>query len=321
MYLADVATQTGIAAGIGLAVGALGTWFLERARKVAANQTREDIIRDAQREAETVHKTAELAAREEVLLKRSELDTENSQIRNEQQQLGNDLQRRESQLEEQLDGFKKRDKMLEGTQKNLADRQKVIDNRESELERILHDEQDELYKISGMDPESAKEMLLDRLGRTLRQDTGALMIKHEAELKEKQEVLAREIIGMAAQRCASVHTSEMAVSTVDIPNDDMKGRIIGREGRNIRAFEKTTGVDVIVDDTPGVVVVSSFDKVRREIARLSLIKLIQDGRIHPTRIDEVVAETEKEMDTHIRKLATKPARKSESPTCTNASCT
>jgi ribonuclease Y len=153
-----------------------------------------------------------------------------------------------------------------------------------------------------MDPESAKEMLLDRLGRTLRQDTGALMIKYEAELKEKQEVLAREIIGMAAQRCASTHSSEMTVSTVDIPNDDMKGRIIGREGRNIRAFEKTTGVDVIVDDTPGVVVVSAFDKVRRELARLSLVKLIQDGRIHPTRIDEVVAETEKEMDTHIRKL-------------------
>jgi ribonuclease Y len=302
MYLADVATQTGIGTGIGMVVGALGAWFLERARKTAANQTREDIIRDAQREAETVHKTAELAAREELLLKRSELDAEHNQVRNEQQQLGHDLERRASQLEEQLDGFKKREKMLEGTQKNLADRQKVIDNRESELERILHDEQDELYKISGMDPESAKEMLLDRLGRTLRQETGALMIKYEAELKEKQEVLAREIIGMAAQRCASTHSSEMTVSTVDIPNDDMKGRIIGREGRNIRAFEKTTGVDVIVDDTPGVVVVSAFDKVRREIARLSLVKLIQDGRIHPTRIEEVVAETEKEMDTHIRKL-------------------
>lgn len=302
MYLADVATQTGIGAGIGLVVGALGTWFVERARKAAANQTREAIIRDAQREAETVHKTAELAAREELLQKRSELDAEHNQVRNDQQQLGNDLERRESKLDEQLDGFKKREKMLEGTQKTLADRQKVIDNRESELERILHDEQDELYKISGMDPESAKEMLLDRLGRTLRQDTGAQMIKYEAELKEKQEVLAREIIGMAAQRCASTHTSELTVSTVDIPNDDMKGRIIGREGRNIRAFEKTTGVDVIVDDTPGVVVVSAFDKVRREIARLSLVKLIQDGRIHPTRIDEVVAETEKEMDTHIRKL-------------------
>ena len=301
MYLADVATQVGIGT-VALVIGATATWLLERSRKAAANQRREDIIRDAEREAETVRKSAELSAREELLLKRSELDAEHSQIRNQQHQLGTDLERRESSLEEQQDQFKKRERMLEGTQKNLADRQKVIDTRESELERMLHDEQEELYKISGMDPETAKDMLLDRLGRTLKQDSGALMIKFEAELKEKQEEMAREIIGMAAQRCASTHTSEMTVSTVDIPNDDMKGRIIGREGRNIRAFEKTTGVDVIVDDTPGVVVVSAFDKVRREIARLSLIKLIQDGRIHPTRIDEVVAETEKEMDDHIKKL-------------------
>jgi ribonuclease Y len=301
MYLADVATQVGIGA-VALVIGATATWLLERSRKAAAHQRREDIIRDAEREAETVRKSAELSAREELLLKRSELDAEHNQTRNEQHQLGTELERRESALTEQQDSFKKRERMLEGTQKNLADRQKVIDNRESELERILHDEQEELYKISGMDPDTAKEMLLDRLGRTLKQDTGALMIKFEAELKEKQEEMAQEIIGMAAQRCASTHTSEMTVSTVDIPNDDMKGRIIGREGRNIRAFEKTTGVDVIVDDTPGVVVVSAFDKVRREIARLSLIKLIQDGRIHPTRIDEVVAETEKEMDDHIKKL-------------------
>jgi len=301
MYLADVATQVGIGA-VALVIGATATWLLERSRKAAAHQRREDIIRDAEREAETVRKSAELSGREELLQKRSELDAEHNEVRNQQHQLGTELERRESALTEQQDGFKKRERMLEGTQKNLADRQKVIDNRESELERILHDEQEELYKISGMDPDTAKEMLLDRLGRTLKQDTGALMIKFEAELKEKQDEMAREIIGMAAQRCASTHTSEMTVSTVDIPNDDMKGRIIGREGRNIRAFEKTTGVDVIVDDTPGVVVVSAFDKVRREIARLSLIKLIQDGRIHPTRIDEVVAETEKEMDDHIKKL-------------------
>ena len=301
MYLADLATQVGIGV-VALVIGATATWLLERLRKAAANQRRQDIIRDAEREAETVRKSAELSAREELLQTRSELDAEHNQVRDEQHQRGTELERRESALEQQQEAFKKRERMLEGTQENLADRQKVIDNRESELESMLHDEQEQLYKISGMDPETAKEMLLDRLGRTLKQDTGAVMIKFEAELKEKQEEMAREIIGMAVQRCASTHTSEMTVSTIDIPNDDMKGRIIGREGRNIRAFEKTTGVDVIVDDTPGVVVVSAFDKVRREVARLSLIKLIQDGRIHPTRIDEVVAETEKEMDDHIKKL-------------------
>ena len=293
MYLADVATQVGIGA-VALVIGATATWLLERSRKAAAHQRREDIIRDAEREAETVRKSAELSGREELLQKRSELDAEHNEVRNQQHQLGTELERRESALTEQQDSFKKRERMLEGTQKNLADRQKVIDNRESELERILHDEQEELYKISGMDPDTAKEMLLDRLGRTLKQDTGALMIKFEAELKEKQEEMAREIIGMAAQRCASTHTSEMTVSTVDIPNDDMKGRIIGREGRNIRALEMATGVDVIIDDTPEAVLISCFDNVRRETARLSLESLISDGRIHPGRIEDVVKKNKKE---------------------------
>ncbi|MCH7976645.1 MAG: ribonuclease Y [Bacteroidetes bacterium] len=158
------------------------------------------------------------------------------------------------------------------------------------------------YTISSLDKEAATEKLLERLDRQLKNETGALILKHRQELEQQSQRQAQEIIGMAVQRCAAEHTSEMTVSTVDIPNDEMKGRIIGREGRNIRAFEKATGVDVIVDDTPGVVVVSAFDKVRREIARLSLEKLIQDGRIHPSRIDEIVAETQKEMDAHIRQL-------------------
>ena len=303
MPLAQVENFTAGAIAVGsLVIGAAAFWFLERTRQSAANQRRDDILRDAEREAETVRKAAELSAREELLTKRSELDAENNLAREEQNQRAAELDRRDPTLNEQQDGFKKRERMLEGTQKNLAERQKVIDSREVELERVLQDEQEQLYKISGLEADAAKEMLLDRLERTLKQDTGALLLKHEAALKEKQEEMAREIVGMAAQRCASTHTSEMTVSTVDIPNDEMKGRIIGREGRNIRAFEKTTGVDVIVDDTPGVVVVSAFDKVRRETARLALVKLIQDGRIHPTRIDEVVAETEKEMDAHIKRL-------------------
>ena len=303
MPLAQVENFTAGAIAVGsLVIGAAAFWFLERTRQSAANQRRAAILRDAEREAETVRKAAELSAREELLTKRSELDAENNLAREEQNQRAAELDRREHTLNEQQDGFKKSERMLEGTQKNLAERQKVIDSREVELERVLQDEQEQLYKISGLEADAAKEMLLDRLERTLKQDTGALLLKHEAALKEKQEEMAREIVGMAAQRCESTNTSEMTVSTVDIPNDEMKGRIIGREGRNIRAFEKTTGVDVIVDDTPGVVVVSAFDKVRRETARLALVKLIQDGRIHPTRIDEVVAETEKEMDAHIKRL-------------------
>jgi ribonuclease Y len=192
--------------------------------------------------------------------------------------------------------------MLQTTQQKLADRTRSIDAREAELNRMIREEQDQLYRISELSKEQATEQLLKRLDRDLADQTGALIMKHETELRTECERRAREIIGMAVQRYASAHTSETTVSTVDIPNDDVKGRIIGREGRNIRAFEKATGVDVIVDDTPGVVIVSAFDNVRREIGKRTLVKLIQDGRIHPSRIEEIVAETTKEMDEHIRRL-------------------
>ena len=200
-----------------------------------------------------------------------------------------DLYKREGSLDDRDEEFVKREKMIEGQQQKLTTRSKAMEVKEKELERLLAEEQDKLFHISSLSPEQAKDMLLDRLDRQLKDETGGLILKYESELKNRQEELSREILGMAIQRIASAQTSEMTVSTVDIPNDEMKGRIIGREGRNIRAFEKIAGVDVIVDDTPGVVVVSAFDKVRREIARLSLIKLIEDGRIHPTRIEEVVA--------------------------------
>jgi ribonuclease Y len=192
--------------------------------------------------------------------------------------------------------------MLEVTQQKHADRSRLLDAREAELNRLIRDEQEQLYRISELSREQASEQLLKRLDRELAEETGAIILRHEAEIKTECERRAREIIGMAVQRYASAHTSETTVSTVDIPSDEVKGRIIGREGRNIRAFEKATGVDVIVDDTPGVVIVSAFDNVRREIGKLSLIRLIQDGRIHPSRIEEIVAETTREMEEHIRRL-------------------
>ena len=192
--------------------------------------------------------------------------------------------------------------MIESTQNRLTERNKAAETRERELERLVKQEQEELYKISGLNKSDATDRLLKRLEQDLKNETGSLILKHEQELRQNSEKMAREIVGMAVQRYASTHTSETTVSTVDIPSDEMKGRIIGREGRNIRAFEKETGVDVIVDDTPGVVVVSAFDTVRREVAKIALRKLIQDGRIHPSRIEEVVKETQKEMDDHILQL-------------------
>jgi ribonuclease Y len=202
----------------------------------------------------------------------------------------------------------KKERMVEITQKKLAEKLEQSDARDTELQQTLRQQQDQLFRISGMTADQAREQLFTRLEQELKGETGAMILKHEQELKQNADRLAREIIGMAVQRYAAAHTSETTVSSVDIPNDEMKGRIIGREGRNIRAFEKSTGVDVIVDDTPGVVIVSAFDAVRREVARLSLVKLIQDGRIHPTRIEEIVAETQKEIDAQIRRAGREGAQ-------------
>ncbi len=281
--------------------GALG-FFFDRLRQGAAYKARDGILQDARQEATNIKRQEELEAKEQLLKRREDLERELNHSRDELREHERKLDKRESSLDDQLDDIRKKERMLEATQKRLADRGKVVETREQELEKIIRHEQEELHKISGLNKEDATQRLLNRLEQSLRAETGSLILKKEQELKSQSEQMAREIIGMAVQRYASSHTSDTTVSTVDIPSDEMKGRIIGREGRNIRAFEKETGVDVIVDDTPGVVVVSAFDTVRREVAKLSLQKLILDGRIHPTRIEEVVAETQKEMDEHIDKL-------------------
>jgi ribonuclease Y len=288
-----------IGAVIGLIAGAAAGFFFERLRLGDAYRTREQLLHDAEREADNLRKTRELEAKEELLRRREAMEQELDQARDELREQERRLDKREAQVDERLEDHRKKEKMLEATQNRLAERSKVVETREREMERLIKQEQEELYKISGLNRDQATERLLQRLQGELKAETGRLILKQEQELKENSERMAREIVGMAVQRYASTHTSETTVSTVDIPSDEMKGRIIGREGRNIRAFEKETGVDVIVDDTPGVVVVSAFDTVRREIAKISLQKLIQDGRIHPSRIEEVVKETQKEMDSRI----------------------
>ncbi|MDZ4684987.1 MAG: ribonuclease Y [Planctomycetaceae bacterium] len=290
-----------IIGAVALVLGGVAGFFAERLLKAQAYKSRDEILKQAERDAESVRKSGELSAKEEVLKRREQAEREFNVTREEFRQHEKHLDKRENSLEELQNNVGKRERMLETTQQKLADKGKALEARDRELDKLLKQEQEQLYQISGLDQRAATDLLLDRLGRELQSETGAMILKHEQETKQQAEKMAREIIGMAIQRYASAHTSETTVSTIDIPNDEMKGRIIGREGRNIRAFEKATGVDVIVDDTPGVVVVSAFDSVRREIAKQSLNKLIQDGRIHPTRIDEVVAETQKEMDEFIRR--------------------
>lgn len=287
-----------IAGVVGLIVG----YFVDRIIKGGSYKTRDEILAQAERDAENHRKDREIELKEDMLKRREKLEQKLEASRDEIRVREREMDQREGQLKEQNSDFRKKEQMLQSTQQKLAQRAKAMEARQKELDRVLKEEQEQLYKISELDRDAAKGLLLKRLETEMSDKVGALIMKHEAEVKNECDRLSREIIGMAVQRYASAHTSEIAVSTVDIPSDEMKGRIIGREGRNIRAFEKETGVDVIVDDTPGVVIISAFDTVRREIGKISLQKLIQDGRIHPTRIEEIVAETQKEMDEHIRKL-------------------
>jgi ribonucrease Y len=291
-----------------LAVGVGAGYMFERMRQGAAYRTHGEILKQAEVEAGNLRRAQELAAKEELFKHRESMERDLQKSRDDLRELERKLDRREIVINEQHDDIGKKERMLELTQHKLTDRNKALEVREREVERVLQEEQEQLFKISGLDKSAATGMLLERLDRQLKNETGALILKYQSELKSDCDRQAREILSMAVQRYAAPHTSETTVSTVDIPNDEMKGRIIGREGRNIRAFEKETGVDVIVDDTPGVVIVSAFDNVRREVAKLSLVKLIQDGRIHPSRIEEIVRETQQEMNERIRQLGLEAAQ-------------
>ena len=282
----------GALAGI---IGAAVGFFLDRLIRGQAWKSRDEILQQARRDADNLRRDQELQLKEDLLKHREALDAKIAEGQNQLRNRERELDRKLAQLEEQQEAFRKKEQMLQATQQKHSDRARQLDAREVELNRMIREEQEQLYRISELNREQATEQLLKRLDRELSDQTGAIIMRHENEVKTECERRAREIIGMAVQRYASAHTSETTVSTVDIPSDEVKGRIIGREGRNIRAFEKATGVDVIVDDTPGVVIVSAFDNVRREIGKLSLVRLIQDGRIHPSRIEEIVAETTREM--------------------------
>jgi len=261
-----------------------------------------EIVSRTEREIENRRREAELEIKERAIQQRAEGEKELSQFRQELHDRERQLDKRQDALEQQGDLLRKQEKMVESTQRKLAERIEDTNRRNEELAKLLDLQRHTLHELSGLSPAEATSRLLNMLDKELQRETGAMISAHEKKLAAICEERSREMLITALQRYAATHTAETTTSTVDIPNDDMKGRIIGREGRNIRAFEKATGVDVIIDDTPGVVIVSGFDPVRREIARISLNKLIADGRIHPSRIEELVAATQTEMEQHIQKL-------------------
>lgn len=302
-----------VTALIAFAMTFAGVKLLDHLHLRDANKKARETIDQAEREIDNRRREAELEIKELAIQQRAEGEKELSVIRQELHERERLLDKRQDALEQQNEQLRKQEKMVEGNQRKLAERIEETNRRQEELGKVLDMQRQALHQVSGLSQEEAKRQLLERLDAELQHEAGAVIIKHEKRLAETCEEKSREVLITALQRYAASHTAETTTSTVDIPNDDMKGRIIGREGRNIRAFEKATGVDVIIDDTPGVVIVSGFDMVRREVARISLAKLIADGRIHPSRIEEIVTETQAELEQHLQKLGTEAAQEADVP--------
>jgi ribonucrease Y len=282
-------------------------------RQKDAETLARDTVATAEREIDARRREAEIEIKEAAIQQRAEGEKDLSIIRHELHERERLLDKRQDAIEQQAEGLRKQEKMVENNQLKLAERMEENARRQEELRRLLEEQRRALHQISGLGQDEATRRLLTMLDAELQHQAGAIIMRHEKQMAETCEQKSREILITALQRYAAAHTAETTTSTVDIPNDDMKGRIIGREGRNIRAFEKATGVDVIIDDTPGVVIVSGFDMVRREVARIALSKLIADGRIHPSRIEEIVAATQTELEQHLQKLGQEAAQEAEVP--------
>ena len=286
-----------VIAVVALAIGlAAGYFYRKNAMEKKIGQTEEyarNLLEEATRKAEDKKKEAVLEAKEEIIRLKNELDKE---IRDRRSEVAR-MERRVNQREEQFD--KKLD--------NLETREEQLNEKYKEAERLqeeaqgMHDRQkEELERVANMTSDEAKNILIDRVQKDAYHDAAVMVREIEQRAKEEADKKARDIISTAIQKCAADHVAETTVSVVALPNDDMKGRIIGREGRNIRTLEIATGVDLIIDDTPEAVIISAFDPVRREVARIALEKLITDGRIHPARIEEMVEKARKEVDQQIR---------------------
>jgi ribonuclease Y len=292
----------GAAALAGLLAGYSFARWQERQRLGSARATREEILAQARLEAENLKKDAELKTKDLILKDREKFNRDIEQKHAEIREQERRLEKREDLLEQRHQAQQKKERELEHSKRKLLERKELLEKKSQEAEVLVQKQLQKLHELSGLNREQAEKVLLERLDRELSAEVAGRIQKHEEALRSSSEERARKIVASAIQRYAAEHTADTTVSSVDIPSDDMKGRIIGREGRNIRTFEKCTGVDVIVDDTPGVVIVSAFDNIRRETARLALQQLIQDGRIHPSRIEEVVKETQEEMEKHIMEV-------------------
>ena len=293
-----------ISALFGFFVGAVVIYLVNRkvneSKVTGAKYSAEAIVEEAKREAEALKREALLEAKDETHKLRLEAEAEIRERRSELQKQENRHLQREENLDRKDNALNKREASLERKEEALTGRQQHIDQMERKAEELVNVQQTEVERISSLTREEARQLILDEVEKELATDIAVMTKESELQAKEESDKKAREILSIALQRFAADHVAETTVSVVNLPNDEMKGRIIGREGRNIRTLETLTGIDLIIDDTPEAVVLSGFDPVRRETARLALEKLVQDGRIHPARIEEMVDKSRREVDELIR---------------------
>lgn len=293
----------GIFVGTGMVLFLIGYFSrkVSAERKLrTAEQRAKQILEEAKKQQESKRKEVELEAKDLLYKVRADFEKETKERRQELNILERRLMQKEENIDRKVDILDRKEKDVADKDRLLVDRDKNLVNKEKELQHLVNEEKEKLQKISGLTAEEAKKQLFVKLEDEVKRDAANMMKRIEDEIKEKADKEARKIIGLAIQRCAADHTVETTVSVVNLPNDEMKGRIIGREGRNIRALEIATGVDIIIDDTPEAITLSSFDAVKRQIAKLTLERLMEDGRIHPGRIEEVVEKVKKEMDVTIK---------------------
>jgi ribonuclease Y len=274
---------------IGLVIGYFLRRYIAHLKVTSAKETAEDILKEAQKEAEARKREAILETKDQLFKEKSNFERETRERRGELQRMEKRLLQKEENLDKRVDVLDKKEKLI-------SNRERVVDAKDAELKRSQEEIRKELERISCLTAEEAKDMLIRSMEEEARRDAQGTINLIENEARITSEKKAREILAYSMQKLASDITSEITITSVSLPTDDMKGRIIGREGRNIRALETLTGVDIIIDDTPEAVVISSFDPVRREIARVSMERLIADGRIHPARIEEVTSKVTKEIN-------------------------
>jgi ribonuclease Y len=295
------------AAGIGFLAGNLLRKKLSESMIAKAEDLASKILEDARREAETISKEASLQAKDAVFQAKAEFERESKDKRRDLQAFERRIQQKEENLDKKMLLFDQRDAELFKKEQSLNSKEQNLLQKEEKLNQIIEEQRKNLERISGFTSEEAKKILMENLENEAKLDAAKRIKAIEEEAKETADKKAKEILSLAIQRYAGEYVAEKTVSVVTLPSDEMKGRIIGREGRNIRALEAATGIDLIIDDTPEAVILSGFNPIRREIAKLSLEKLIADGRIHPGRIEEVVAKSSEEVEQAIKEAGEQAA--------------